>query len=269
MGKGPSLRPLALVLLCLLFGIGSDAFAWGTEGHAVVAHIAEAKLLPPVRRRVQALLALEKVSNLEDIASWADEIRGTRPGLPRHSVRMPLDHSEYDPNRDCGDNLCVIEAIKRYRSALIDPGSTNLDRLEALKFLVHLVGDIHQPLHASVDTGKVEVVLNGRAYTLHKIWDTTAIRSLRTTPDSLAENLIQQNVVAPESCDVENWAMESRDVARDFIFSNVALHSTDARFVVLPDDYCDEILPIVKERLYLAGIRLAWILNSAFTTTIN
>src|SRR5262249_48901498 len=112
-------------------------------------------------------------------AFWADEIRDRRPETARwHYVDIPLAAHDYQPARDCqrtprGD--CIIAALERERAVLADHGATDQRRSEALRFVVHLIGDLHQPLHCADDGdhggNAVDVTFLGRPERLHAVWD--------------------------------------------------------------------------------------------------
>src|SRR5689334_1699600 len=132
--------------------------AWGPEGHAMIAEIAEIRLAnSPALDQVKQILAADdsKAKHLDQIASWADAVRPARPETQDwHFVDIPLDAADYDASRDCkptdkGD--CVIAELQRAVAVLRDKSADPKARVEALKFVVHLVGDIHQPLHTVND----------------------------------------------------------------------------------------------------------------------
>jgi hypothetical protein len=142
---------LSAALLCLF---GMQALAWGPEGHSVVAEIAQRRLSPQAEKMVKRLLG--RGHSLAAIASWPDDERSKRPETANwHFVDMPLSATTYDPQRDCkadpkGD--CVIAALDRLHNDLRCAKDDN-DKAEALKFAVHFVGDIHQPLHTVLEAG--------------------------------------------------------------------------------------------------------------------
>src|SRR5262249_39126760 len=130
------------------------ARAWGPEGHAIVAEIAEARLTDAAKRQIADLLASDDshAQHLDQIASWPDAIRPARPETaPWHFVDIPLDAGIYDASRDCAGDNCVVQAIQKFVGVLRDGNEDKPKRLEALKFIVHFVGDIHQPLHCETD----------------------------------------------------------------------------------------------------------------------
>ncbi|MGH9807625.1 MAG: S1/P1 nuclease, partial [Terriglobia bacterium] len=178
---------LSAVLLCLF---GTQALAWGPEGHSVVAEIAQRRLSPHAEKMVKRLLG--RGHSLAAVASWADDERSKRPETSNwHFVDMPLSATTYDPQRDCKDDPkkgdCVIAELDRLRNDL-RCAKDNDARAEALKFAVHFVGDIHQPLHTVLEEHggngiAVDVFMRGikacsgkcepqhMASNFHKAWD--------------------------------------------------------------------------------------------------
>src|SRR4051812_4028895 len=153
-------RRLALVVVVVVLAGGTRLSAWGTQGHRLVALLATNHLTAIAQRNVTWLLAPE---TLGDIASWADEVQG---GINQtalwHYVNIPPDAKTYDRDRDCPRQPgvaagsrndawrdCVVDRIRYHEERLADTTLDRADRAIALKFLVHFVGDIHQPLHAS------------------------------------------------------------------------------------------------------------------------
>jgi hypothetical protein len=135
---------LAGAFACALVG---QALAWGQEGHSIVAEIAQQRLTPPAARMVGTLL---KGRSLASIASWADDERETHPATEGwHFVDIPLDVETYDRTRDCKPDAlkgdCIVVELDRLTTSLRCSIGDAL--IEALKFAVHFVGDIHQPLH--------------------------------------------------------------------------------------------------------------------------
>ena len=147
-------------VLVLLAGTAGPALAWGYEGHRIVAEIAEQYLEPLTVRQVRELLALENATTLAEVSTWADEIRPRRPETaPWHFVDIPVHpapgtSAAYDAARDCPRGDCVVAAIERFAAVLRDKDAAPRRRLEALKWVVHFVADIHQPLHCADDNDR-------------------------------------------------------------------------------------------------------------------
>jgi hypothetical protein len=252
---------IKLIAFAILSIHASCVLAWGVEGHKTVAFIAEAKLDSVAKADIRQLLALENANSLADVASWADQIKGTEPGLISHAVRIPFVATAYEPKRDCGrKGKCVVYGIERFEAILGQKHALPADRLRALKFLVHYVGDIHQPLHAIKETGGVKVQLGKRQSTLHKVWDTLSVRSMKMPPAELAAALLASNPSVSQRTP-EEWAMESHEIARTYIYGGNIQRADSMSMMVLPKSYLKDISPVVKTRLTEAGLRLGTLLN--------
>jgi hypothetical protein len=137
---------LAACLSLLLAALPIPAGAWGSQGHQVVANLAQAQLSAKAKREVDRLLFLEPGQTLASISTWADEHRSPATAA-WHYVNFPKNSCAYSADRDCPDGQCVVAAIDRHRDILASTAADEV-RLRALKYLVHLVADVHQPLHA-------------------------------------------------------------------------------------------------------------------------
>lgn len=255
----------ALVLGCSAALRPAPAVAWGAIGHALIARVAAAHLTPQARARVRELL---HGASLADVASWADDVRETREETARwHFVDIPLWRRAYDPHRDCrktpyGD--CAVAAIGRFARTLADPQAPPAARGEALKFLVHLIGDIHQPLHCATnhDGGGNDVLVTffGEPANLHWVWDTGIIEhaGLREAAyaGALETWLRSENVAALQRGSVVDWVNESHRLAVEHAYKIPADHR-------LGDAYFAANRPIVDRQLATAGVRLARVLNDA------
>ena len=247
-------RGLLLLVLCAL---GSQAFAWGLQGHQVIANVAWQALTPKSRDEVSQLLALEPGQTLESIATWADEHRSPATSS-WHYVNFPRNSCKFEPERDCAGGQCVVGAIEKNLSVL----ASNADdkaRLKALKYLVHLVGDIHQPLHAGYKDDRGGNTYSLRAFmrqsNLHSVWDSGLIAQLDL--DNQALTRILQRSVAPK---------EVREI------SVVGMAEESCRLVASPgfypeekvtQEYVQRFMPLLQQRLSSAGYRLAAVINRA------
>jgi hypothetical protein len=180
-----------LIIACLIqFALFAQAQAWGPEGHSIVAEIAQRRLTPEAAAQVRQILG--ENASLASLASWADDYRALHLDTSRwHFVDIPLAAQDYDEARDCApspEGDCVIHALQRSLRDLTDPGSSNAQRRDALKFVVHFVGDVNQPLHTVAELhGYNDLVVcyfttpakNDCALTnLHAVWDVGLIRSI-------------------------------------------------------------------------------------------
>ena len=280
---------LLRVMLLIFFGFAAQtAYAWGSEGHALVADIAEANLTVKAKQQIQALLALEGYSHLEEVASWADHSppRDAQTS-PWHYVAIPLAASQFDEQRDCLNHNCVIGKIADFAHQLADKNLDQNQRLQALKWLVHFVGDLHVPLHAANnnDHGGNDVKLHyfARETNFHKLWDTTILEQALNLHESgnfnfdhaavlqAAQQQMQllaktkhDNWLVTDSLPIiygiaENWAMESH------AFAEQAYQALPAKTKKAGWEkaYQRKAWPIVQLRLQQAGIRLAGLLNDS------
>lgn len=257
-----------LAFTCILFLLAAPipASAWGPLGHRLVARLAEYQLTPEARAEALRLLATEQYTSLADVATWADELRERDPDLGRrsstwHYVNLGEHDCAYEAARDCRDGNCVVEAINAQASILADPARSDAERLQALKFVVHFVGDVHQPLHAGFahDRGgnTFQIQHAGRGTNLHALWDTPVLRSrgldetvhywwLRITRPSVPT--VEFSAVAPaqwagEACRIvlqPGFYPENRNVGDDYLRANLAT---------------------AERQVQLGGIRLAELLN--------
>ena len=149
-------RPAALfpaLLASLMLLLAGPVGAWGPQGHRLVAALAWADLTPQAQAEVAILLAGEADPTLPGIANWADQLRAENPDLGKrsaswHYVNIGEEACQYDAARDCPGGNCVVGAIDAQLAILADRSQPVAARRQALKFVVHFVGDVHQPLHA-------------------------------------------------------------------------------------------------------------------------
>lgn len=284
------LKPLlAMLSVCLLLA-PQAALAWGFAGHEVVAAIARNYLTPEVRQRVDQLLAADTDSltshDMASEATWADRYRGA--GHPEtaswHFVDIELDHPDLaaacygfptpasaasaGPKDDC-----VVDKITEFSAEMRSPTTAPAERLLALKYLLHFVGDVHQPLHAADNHDRggncVLLALSGpRSTNLHSYWDTTVVQALGDDPNALAQTLIAQitpaQKVAWEKGDAKAWAMESYEIAKQSVYAIGSKPGCDRDRppLSLPNSYATMARSVAALQLEKAGVRLAAILSA-------
>lgn len=264
---------LTALLLVLAPPAASDArTAWGADGHRLVCEIAWRHLTPEAKALIRRLRAGE-AGTFAESCTWADEIRGDRPETYNyHFINIPPRQAGMNMARDCGDRArrCAPWAIRHYAVILADSTQPPEQRLEAMKFVGHFVGDLHQPLHAGrpEDLGGNRVMATffgddgtaERPMQLHSIWDNGILRRAGLRWPASADNLVAAintvEVSAWANSDVVGWTNESYRIDEEFVY-------TAASGSHLGDAYYSRALPIVKMRLRQAGIRLAHILNEA------
>jgi hypothetical protein len=242
-------------LLVVLGALTAQACAWGTQGHQVVAELAFNTLTPKARFEVTQLLALEPGETLASISMWADE-RKSPATSAWHYVNFPRDTCQFETERDCPDGQCVVAALER-QLAVLASSPTPERRLKALKYVVHLVGDLHQPLHAGYqdDRGGNSYTLQAfmQARNLHALWDGGLVKNLNLDNTALTA-LVRQSMPQQEQSNLSlsQAAEEScRLVATPGFYP--------ARQVT--ERYVQQFTPVLLQRLAMAGARLAGLLN--------
>lgn len=261
---------LSAAMLCLW--LPCNAHAWGDEGHEIVALIATHYLEPSVQARVDALLAtdvsgLTADRSIEAEATWADRYREHhRDTQDWHYIDIETGNPE--PDSAHGQ---LVAKIGQFRAELAAPGTSPQQRLFALQFLLHLIGDLHQPLHAADhhDHGgnEIRVMAQGeRLGSLHHYWDNVFVGQLGRNPEVVAQSLLagispaEQAAAARGSQDA--WALESFALARTEVYGR--LPEADSRGVRFLDErYVSNAMVTVRQQLQMAGLRLAQVLNEA------
>lgn len=280
-------NPFAVLLstALLTLALAGPAGAWAGLGHRMVGELAQRHLDPAAQAEVARLLAGEPDPSLAGVATWADDLRNDDPERFKATSRWHYINAQgggcaFDVARDCPDGNCVVAAIEAQRAILADRKQPLEARRDALKFIVHLVGDAHQPMHAGnrTDSGgnKFQVSLRtpmqpeeyAKKYyvdgvmgtNLHSIWDYYILGSrglkLGAYSDRL-DKLPWPSFPAPSKYDVMPlaWAGES-------------CRLIDARGLYPPEDnhamdhaYLDAMRPLAEQRVRQAAWRLAQLLN--------
>ncbi len=263
---------VALVVAALLGGV-SPVLAWGPEGHRIVAHIAGSELTSKARAGVAALLGGDATAEMMRVSTWADEIRHDRPDTaPWHYVNIPVGSSGYNAARDCPQDDCVVGQIERDIRIVGDRSLAKPIRAEALRFLIHFVGDVHQPLHAADNRDRggntVRVVLNGERTNLHAVWDHDVVEALGADPAAVARRL-EQNITPAKQRrwaggTPADWVNGSFAIASQEIYGRLRGRGGAQRPIVLLANYAIAESPIAARQLEKAGVRLAWVLNRVF-----
>ncbi len=302
---------------CLLALCGAPAlFGWGCEGHQAVALIAEKNLTPRTLAFVQAMLDVNPidpalvrycVQNRDDLmadaSTWADDIRRTAGTGKWHYMDIPRQETGGDPAKWCEDvgpaaergerAGCVLAAIAYNRDILRNPQNPGQVRADALRYLIHLAGDIHQPLHTTDNHDQggncaPMVLLDAASISnLHSIWDSGLLeqhlRDLHQTVAQYAASLNQRFAAekakwAPSPADVNTWVWESHAAGNRVTFGaieppipmepetgktdcNAESAKVYALHVHLNQAYLNKATPVIDEQIAKAGFRLAEMLN--------
>jgi S1/P1 Nuclease len=306
----------AATLLCVWLGAAPCAHAWGCKGHEIVAFIAESHLNAHAKEMVLRILAASPVDPtlarycpltgdpIADSSTWADDERKVRPETgPWHFIDIPRGASAADLSKFCpAATSCVTASLADQLRILRDPNATAQARADALRFLIHFVGDIHQPLHAITNNdlggncvpvdffGHAPVQGAGKTGSynpnLHEVWDVEIIErfSPDQTPQQVASTLEEKfKDQLPKwqtaSPNFDSWAWQSHELAEKISYGKLpqsipiatpqpesACSDPGVPVVNPPENieepYQDASAPVVQEQLARAGARLAGLLNS-------
>ncbi|KAK4797813.1 hypothetical protein SAY86_030139 [Trapa natans] len=272
------------------------AQGWSKEGHTMTCRIAQALLKPEVNEVVRHLLPESANGDLSSLCTWPDQIRHWykyRWTSSLHFIDTPDNKCSFDYSRDCHDqhgqqNMCVAGAVKNFTSQLLHYKEGTSDRrynlTEALLFLSHFMGDIHQPMHVGFtsDEGGNTIQLHWFRHksNLHHVWDReiilTAAKDYYENDMDLLLQEIQGNFTnGVWSDDTSSWtdcadllscpvkyATESINLACKWGYKGAE------NGAMLADDYFNSRMPIVMKRVAQGGVRLAMILNRVFGSTV-
>jgi len=284
MARGMLFRTLAILIALFT---ASPAAAYWEYGHASVASIAWQQMRPDTRRAVARLLAQGRlldtptcpVATIEQASVWADCIK---PFGDRFAYAYSWHYQNvnvcqpFDLKAACKDGHCVSAQIERQARLLADPDVPQREKVMALAFLVHFVGDLHQPMHAGdhADLGGNKVAANygliGGRTNLHSIWDGWLAERAITTPPANASGLLGQVSPAERqriaAGSVEQWSREqwskARTLAYDTLFGDPCGERPPQR-PTLTEAQVQALIPAVRENVTAGGIRLARLLDDA------
>jgi hypothetical protein len=280
------LQRLAAVLLLLA---PAPAAAWWEYGHETVATIAEMNAAPATRREISRLLGQSRLletptcsaATIEAASIWPDCIKQLRD---RFSYASPWHYQNvdicrpFDQESACRDGNCVSAQIERQTRLLADDALPVRERIMALAFLVHFMGDLHQPLHAG-DRGDLGGnrfgadygIISGRT-NLHTIWDGYLADRSISTPIGEAAGLLAEMPAADRDAarlgTVTDWARESWQAARDFAYGTMLpdpCAPIPAVRPVLRDEQIRTLIPVVRRQVTRGGLRLARLLDEALS----
>ena len=246
----------------------APAVAWGKTGHRVVAAIADAQLSGLARAHVKEILG--QAESLDEAANWPDEMRSNpspfwqKTSTPWHYVT--LNGIVYDHAPSEGD---ALEALNKYSATLRDPAASLADKQLALRFVVHIIGDLHQPLHVGKCCDKggndVKVKWFGRDLNLHSVWDSALVDeqqlSFTEMTAKLQRHTSNADVIAWWDINPRDWMSESAQI-RETIYPRPSIDPK--KVPELSYSYVYQNSPIMERRLKQAGVRLAAYLNALY-----
>lgn len=247
--------------LCLWLLPGPLA-AWGGQGHRLIAALAESRLEPEVRTRVRAMLDGQ---SLAAVSNWADDLIDTAACSHTeawHFINIADGETLETSRRSARGDL--VSAIERFEDQLRDPRSTDDERRWALKYLIHLIGDIHQPLHVGrlEDRGGNDVLVEwfGESTNLHLVWDVYLIGASGLEAADLASFVARQ-----DATELARW---EGGAVGEWVRESLHYRTLPYRFEAPPrlgEAYLDSNLPTIRLRLAQAGVRLAAFLDRSFS----
>ena len=271
------------LLIALALLVPTPALAWWEYGHETVAKIALAKASPKTLFGIARLLrhAPElatptcRLRSLEDASVWPDCIKGLKD---RFSYAFSWHYQNvdvckpFDLKTACKDGHCVSAQIERNARLLADKTQPPRERLMALAFLTHFVGDLHMPLHAGDrgDLGGNQVkatygIYAGSRLNLHSVWDGYLAERAISTPPGGAEGLLGEAAVGMEAGSVEDWSRESWQVSRDVAYTTALGDPCGAKpeRAVLDDAKIATLIAPTRLQVLRGGVRLGRMLNEA------
>ena len=307
---------IILYSMCAIISLfwPSAAQAWGCKGHQTVALLAEKHLTPEAREWVMKLLSENPIDAklnrycggavrdaMADAATWADDVRGERKNGPWHYIDIPRGSKRSPLEPYCGAEGCVTRAISEQLAILRDPKADAAKRAEALRYIIHFVGDLHQPLHTVTNADEGGNCLPVKYFrrsphehnhsfspNLHSLWD-TAILERDTEGADAAEYADTLDALFAADTEgwqkagihVDEWVWEGYDFAESVVYGNltpkvaiepnVAVHSCSddnnigerllRQNIVAGEAYQGKAAPVAEKRIAEGGVRLAMILN--------
>lgn len=248
-----------LVLTSFIISL-NFAHAWGPTGHRIVGEVAQRHLSKSALKGIEKLVGKE---SLAIMANWPDFIKSDRSfdnASYWHYVTIPdgqtYEQIEKDPKGD------IVEAIGRMIVILKDKNQSKENKIQSLKFLIHFVGDIHQPLHVGKpgDRGgnDVKVQWFGKEVNLHHLWDEELVdfQKLSYTEYASSIDIVDKSTIKSwMKDDINVWIKESMDL-RSAVY--------DVGNGMLSYDYNFKNIAFLNQRLLKGGVRLAAILNDIF-----
>ncbi|PNY28631.1 Nuclease P1 [Tolypocladium capitatum] len=282
-----SLTKAALLALAGLQGVN----AWGVLGHATVAYIAQHYLTSEAAswsKRAQGILGDSSDSYLASIASWADQYRATAGGkwtAPFHFIDAednPPSSCNLDYERDCGNSGCSISAVANYTQRVTDGRLADDEVADALKFIVHFIGDLTQPLHdeayelggnhikvtfddhsdnlhADWDTYMPEKLIGGHTTNHAQTWSKTLIKDITSgSYKSQAASWIEGDDVGDAIATATRWATDANALVCTFVMPN---GPDDLKSGDLYPDYYNSVISTIELQIAKAGYRLGNWLN--------
>lgn len=243
---------------------------WSFSPHQVICEVAWQRFTPAAKELVRTVRQADTTGarTFAESCVWADQVRDStyRDTYEYHFINVDRGSSSVDWKRDCGAYDCVAVAVVRYANYLSQEPKGSRDRVrraEALKFLGHFVGDLHQPLHAGYDDdlggNTTMVTWEGRQMRLHSVWDGQIPRHAGIvgieSAQAIAASITDQQASEWLKSDVFGWVEESYQLVRNIVYNFQPGEE-------LSGNYAARAVPVVNEQIRKAGVRLAGLINS-------
>jgi hypothetical protein len=290
------MRQIVCVVITAVLLFPAPAQCWWDEGHQVIARIAVKHLTPAALLRVSNLLDVENTPEavagaMATASIWADQVMADTETGSWHFLNLTLQDSRANIAGRCPDDDCATVRVRLFAAQLKanDPAAdSRFSDEDALRFLVHIVGDLHQPLHASSDAdqnGNCETLDVGidQAKNLHAVWDGPLVSRMGVDDTALATELDAEIADMPDderadfsTGDPDDWAWEAHRLAVVNVYKRLAIPKQEIVFpetcsqapdeiqqlhVEIDEKYMHDMQPIVRQQLKKAGLRLARLLN--------
>lgn len=259
------MRLISLLIIIAALFVNSNSYSakkWGATGHRVVGAIADQYTTNKTKRHLKKILNHQ---SLAFVSTFGDEIKSDKRFKEFsiwHYVNMPLDVKYEDSKKNPEGDL--VSGIAQCKRIIKDENSSDEDKAFYLKMLIHLIGDLHQPLHIGREEDKggndIKVKWNFRESNLHKVWDSQMIETYGMSYSELAENasyIPKNEVKALQRGSVIDWVNDTQHLTR-VIYDSVEKDEN------LRYEYSYKYLNIARTQMQIAGIRLAKELNDLF-----
>jgi hypothetical protein len=262
---------VAALALASTLSFSTLCHAWGQEGHRIVGAISLDYLDKGALKTLNEIMGAGDGDALVEWCNWPDEYRATEEGSwsePQHYINMVPGESLYVMERDCPTGMCVTEAIGKYA---IELGNSELSlekRQQAFGWVCHLVGDLHQPLHAGFGKDRggndVNVIFNDEEINLHSFWDSRLIRDRSDSWLRLYDQLSERTQANPsadwQASEVIAWTNESHAFAETRSYPGTE---------EISDEFADNSWISIQEQLKKGGFRLAWVINTVLAESVS
>jgi hypothetical protein len=248
--------------------LAAALLSWGVTGHRTIGKIAEGHLTPQAKAAVHELIG---DTTLAEISTWPDEVRSQpayRNTAPWHYINLPpgLDFADFETKVKAMTQVNVYSALQQQEQILGSAASTRAQKVEALKYIVHFVGDLHQPMHVSREEDKggntIQLNYDGNGTNLHALWDSKLIDHQGLTYEQMAatyDHATPAQVKQWQSDPLIQWIWESYQASSKLYAEVDAMKSR-----AIDHSYYQAHIGIVQDRIEKAGVRLAGVLNQIF-----